>query len=203
MSLYIWRHPRPKRIEGRCLGRTDATVDPRRLRRLAGRIARFARRHRLPREIHVSPLARSREVGELLRRQGWLCRVEPDLAEVDFGHWDGRPWCDIPLAELDAWCADFARHAPGGGESLERLFARVGHWLGTRPPGPVLAVGHAGWINAARLLAGGHPLPAQPQDWPAPVPYQALTVLTTTPGAPSPHRRGSCQAPGLPAPTNR
>ncbi|PSJ45632.1 phosphoglycerate mutase [Zobellella endophytica] len=192
MTLYIWRHPRPLGAAGLCLGRTDLGVDPRKLRRLANRIQRFARRHRLPREIRVSPLQRSLGVGRILARRGWHCRVDSGLVEVDFGGWDGRPWRQIAKRDIDAWCADFAGYAPGDGESLTALFARVAGWLHALPATPVLAVGHAGWIGAARLLSGGGGVPARARDWPAPVRYLQLSLIPAAPAAPAPPHRGSC-----------
>jgi len=120
-ELHIWRHPKPVGAAGRCLGRTDLPVDPRKARRLAHRIRQHARCHGLPREILTSPLRRGRDVGRWLRRWGWTHRIEPGLIELDFGTWDGRPWREIAWAEVAAWEADFAGHAPGGGESLDRL----------------------------------------------------------------------------------
>ena len=88
----------------------------------------------------------------------------PALAEMDFGDWDGRAWQHIAQAEVDAWCADFLQHAPGGGESLQRFFERVAGW--PVPPGPVLIVGHAGWMQARRWLDGGAPWPTRADQWP-------------------------------------
>ena len=34
-NVWLWRHPRPTGHEGRCIGRTDVPVDPRKARRLA------------------------------------------------------------------------------------------------------------------------------------------------------------------------
>ncbi|WP_375057937.1 histidine phosphatase family protein [Zobellella sp. DQSA1] len=192
MTLYIWRHPTPLNVANLCLGRTDPGVDKRKLRRLAGQIQRFARRHQLPREIRVSPLQRAREVGRILERRGWRCRVDAGLTEADFGRWDGCPWPQIDRAEIDAWCADFATYAPGGGESLTTLFARVEEWLARLPADPVLAVGHAGWINVARLLGEGQGVPQQARDWPSPVAYRALSVISTLPAAPVPPRPAAC-----------
>ena len=62
-TLYAWRHPRAIGAEGRCIGRTDLHVDPRRAKRLAHRIRALARRQRLPRIVITSPLQRSRAVG--------------------------------------------------------------------------------------------------------------------------------------------
>ncbi|GHA19223.1 histidine phosphatase family protein [Oceanisphaera arctica] len=194
MTLYIWRHPKPLNAAGLCLGQTDMGVDKRKLRRLANQIQRFARRNGLAKVIWVSPLQRSLGVGRILAQRGFRCEVAPTLAEVDFGNWDGRPWQHIPRAEIDLWCERFADHAPGGGENLRQLFARVERWLATLADTPHLAVGHAGWINAARLLTAGRSVPTAAGDWPRPVAYRALSVLTipAAPPAPWPRPPESC-----------
>ncbi len=189
MTLYIWRHPKPLNAAGLCLGQTDMGVDKRKLRRLANQIQRFARRNRLEKVIWVSPLQRSLGVGRILAQRGFRCEVAPALAEVDFGHWDGRPWQQIPRAEVDLWCEQFADYAPGGGESLRLLFSRVELWLAGQSHRPRLAVGHAGWINAARLLTAGRSVPTAAADWPRPVAYRALSVLTIPAALPAPAPR--------------
>lgn len=168
-ALLIWRHPRPCGAQGRCIGsRTDLGVDPRRAKRLAHRIRSLARREGLSRTIHTSTLTRSLAVGRWLKRWGWQLRVLPDLAELDFGAWDGRAWDHIPQSEIDAWCADFAQHRPGGGESLAQLFERARAW---QPASRVaLVVGHAGWMQARAARA----LPRRAVDWPPPPAYASL-----------------------------
>jgi alpha-ribazole phosphatase len=105
--------------------------------------------------------------------------VDPALAEMDFGAWDGRPWGDISPAAFDAWCADFLRHAPGGGETLEALLARVRRFN----PGPARAlVTHGGWLSAAAWWARPPGQPLQPADWPAPPAHARLTRLAWPPG---------------------
>ena len=69
LRIWIWRHPKPIGAAGRCIGRTDLPVDPRRAKRLAHRIRQHARRHHLPHAVVTSPLRRLRE------------RVEAVLAE--------------------------------------------------------------------------------------------------------------------------
>ena len=163
-AFTIWRHPKPRGAEGRCIGgRTDLPVDPRRAKRLAHRIRAHARRHGLPREIVTSPLARAAAVGRWLQRWGFHWRVDPALAELDFGGWDGRSWNDIPAGEFDRWMSDFCGFDFDGGESLAALLARAAVW---RPP-CALAVGHGGWINA-RHWTGTAPTPA---SWPPPPRY--------------------------------
>lgn len=165
VELWCWRHPRADGAAGRCIGRTDLAVDPRRAKRLAHRVRDAARRHRLPQAVWVSPLRRCRDVGRWLRRWGWRVHVDTRLRELDFGRWDGRRWDDIPWAEVEAWQADLLHHAPGGGETLQALAVRVQAFAAGHD-GCVLLVGHGGWINAARAVPPGCTvLPAA--AWPA------------------------------------
>ena len=175
MTLWVWRHPRAQGAAGRCLGRTDVPVDPRRAKRLAHRIRATARRHGLPKVVMSSPLHRSCAVGRWLRRWGWQHRVDPALAEMDFGAWDGRAWTDIAQAEVAAWCQDFLHHAPGRGESLHRFFTRVQAW--PTPQGDACVVGHAGWMQARRWLGTGAPWPSRADQWPAPPTHGSLWTL--------------------------
>lgn len=162
-EIWAWRHPRPIGCEGRCIGTTDVPVDRRKAKRLARRVLRTARTFGLPRVVVTSPLRRSADVGRWLRRWGWVHRIDPSLAELDFGEWDGKPWSAIGREQVDAWCADFARHAPGGGESLEAMFERARNW---RPHGAVVVIGHAGWLLARRWLQEGREPPGTSAKWP-------------------------------------
>jgi alpha-ribazole phosphatase len=165
-TLWVWRHPRANGAAGRCIGRTDLAVDRRRAKRLAHRIRQAARRHGLPRRVLTSPLQRCAAVGRCLRHWGWRHELLPALHEMDFGDWDGLAWAQIPRQEVDAWCAAFLYHRPGGGENLQDLFARVAAW---RPPSaPVAIVAHGGWMLARRWLASGRPAPTRADQWPAP-----------------------------------
>jgi alpha-ribazole phosphatase len=146
--LLAWRHPRPDGAEGRCIGAgTDLPVDRRRAKRLARRIQHAARRHGLPRVVVTSPLQRCADVGRWLRRWGWQHRIDPALAELHFGGWEGRRWDQIERRELDAWCADFCGDRPGGGESLDAMLGRVRSWQSIDAR---VVVSHAGWLVARR-----------------------------------------------------
>lgn len=163
--LWAWRHPRAEGAQGRCIGRTDLRVDPRRAKRLAHRVRQAARRHGLPRVVWTSPLRRCADVGRWLRRWGWEHRIDAALMEADFGAWDGLGWERIPREEVDAWCADFAAARPGGGESLRQVLARAAAW--TPPAGaPALLVTHGGWMLARRWVAMHAQPPQQPGEWP-------------------------------------
>lgn len=178
-GLWLWRHPRPAGAVGRCIGRTDLPVDRRRAKRLAHRIRGFQRRHGLPRVVWSSPLRRCADVGRWLARWGWVHHVDAALLELDFGHWDGLPWSQIAWAEVAAWEADLAHHAPGGGEPLDALLQRCAQWLAAVPPQTRLLVAHAGFINACRLLLldRGSADPEAPGCWRPPVDARTLWPL--------------------------
>lgn len=177
-TLHAWRHPRAEGAAGRCIGRTDLHVNPRRAKRLAHRIRQHARRHGLPRIVVTSPLQRSRAVGRWLARWGWQYRIDAALAEADFGHWDGQRWADIPQAAIDAWCADFLHHAPGGGESVAHVLARVQRF----DPGPArIVVTHGGWLSAARWWVSHGAQAPQPADWPSPPPHGERVEIAAAP----------------------
>lgn len=166
---WAWRHPRPRGVAGRCIGRTDVAVDPRRAKRLARRIQTAARRLGLARVVCSSPLQRCADVARWLRRWGWRWQRDDTLLELDFGHWDGQPWTQIPHTEVDNWCAHFSSHAPGGGESLAHMLARAATW--TPPAQGGVVVAHAGWMLARRWSASGKPPPQEASAWPAPPAY--------------------------------
>ena len=170
-TLHVWRHPRPIGAEGRCIGRTDVAVDPRKARRLAYRINAAARRLGLTRHVLTSTRRRTSDVGRCLRRLGWRHERIDALAEMDFGAWDGMAWTDVPRAAFDAWCADFLNGRPGGGESVDAFFDRVAGSV-VEATAPVV-VAHAGWLIALRWLADGGPRPVLAGEWPGAPGYAA------------------------------
>lgn len=179
-TIHLWRHPRPRGAEGRCIGRTDLAVDRRKAKRLAHRIRQAARRERLERVIWTSPLRRCADVGRWLKRWGWQHRIDPRLIEIDFGCWDGRRWSEIDPDQIRAWTDDFLDYRPGGGESLRMLRERVSAVMTERPA--CWIVGHAGWINALCTLKLDSP---QASDWPAPLRYgQSQRFFLETPPCP-------------------
>lgn len=180
--MIVWRHPRPVGVAGRCIGRTDVAVDRRKAKRLAHRIRRRAQRESWPRVVWTSPLQRSADVGRWLARWGWQHRVDTRLSELDFGEWDGQAWDSIGEAEVAAWTAAFATHAPGGGESVTQLMARCETFLSEHGQQGACVVSHAGWINAALRVSAGLPVPTLATQWPAALAYAASVTLPNTLG---------------------
>lgn len=180
-TALVWRHPKPQGAAGRCIGAgTDLPVDRRRSKRLARRIQAHARRQRLAHEVWTSPLQRCADVGRWLRSWGWRHHVDPALAELNFGAWDGQQWADIPKSDIDAWVADFLGYAPAGGEALQTLLARASRW---RPEpkqhraAPALIVSHGGWMLARRWHLACPGQSPSADRWPAPPRYGECWAL--------------------------
>lgn len=184
LSIWAWRHPKPKDVAGRCIGQCDVALDRRKAKRLAHRIRHAARRYGLPRIVHTSSLQRCRLVGRQLRRWGWRHVIDDRLLEASFGAWDGQAWTDIARDEVDAWVANFVEYQPGGGESLREVLARAAGWTPwlfkheDQPGDPVVVVGHGGWMLARRWMAEHAQAPAGAHEWPAAPAYGQSWRLT-------------------------
>ena len=173
-TIWAWRHPRVHGAAGRCIGVTDLPVDRRKAKRLARRVHAAAHKAGLPRIVVTSQLARCADVGRWLRRWGWTHRIDTALGEVDFGRWEGLAWADIAVADIDAWCEDFAHHAPGGGEPLTALLQRASRW---QARGARVVIGHAGWMLARRWIEEHARPPASASMWPEPPRHAQLWRL--------------------------
>lgn len=137
--------------------------------------------------VVTSPLARSARLAAFVAgRLGVPVTVDPDWRELDFGAWEGRPWDEIPRAEVDAWTADFMDARPHGGESVAMLLARVRRAVARCCPEEAwLAVTHGGPIRAALFAAGGGP-----ECWTRAVPFGGIVAL------PARRRRSSLRPAG-------
>lgn len=168
MSLWLARHAPVPGPAGLCYGSSDLPADPALTTASAQRLAAA-----LPHGTRVwcSPLARCRVLAAALQalRADLAPTLDPRLAEMDFGDWEGRPWDAIGPAAITAWTDDFLQHRPGGGESVAQFLERVRHALAdcrAAAPRDTLWITHAGVIKAARVLQpGARPL-AQASDWP-------------------------------------
>ncbi|GGE35789.1 phosphoglycerate mutase [Agaricicola taiwanensis] len=102
-----------------------------------------------------SPLLRTRHTMELMREAMGLpasgYRVEPRLAELTFGDWEGLTWPEVRARdEKGATAREFDKwgFVPPNGESYAMLQERLEPWLGTIRDSTVI-VSHGG---VARVL---------------------------------------------------
>ncbi len=113
----------------------------------------------------TSHLGRTRETARaLITANGCAAQpaTEDDLAEQDFGQWQGLTWDEIQerhAAASDAFWRDPARTPPPGGESFADVMARaatvIERLTAAHAGGDIVAVAHGGTIRAAVALALG------------------------------------------------
>lgn len=173
MKLWLLRHARVLAPPGLCYGATDLPADPE-ATQLAARDAATVLPAGLP--VWVSGLQRARQLADglrALRPDLGLPRQDVRLNEMDFGHWEGQAWDNIPRAAVDAWTHHFAHHRFGGVESTLDVIDRVAAALNDvftemGPVGEALWVTHAGVAKAVMVLAARGSQPLQhASDWPA------------------------------------
>ncbi len=167
MRLWLARHARVPAGEGLCYGRLDLAADVHETERAARDLALV-----LPAGVRLltSPLRRCLQLAQTLTglRADLAAEMQPRLAEMDFGAWEGRAWNAIGRDELDAWTADFGRYRAGGsGESASAFVARVAAQLDDSRRGgeDQVWVTHAGVFKAVTLWRDGLGLKAA-TDWP-------------------------------------
>ena len=105
-----------------------------------------------------SPLQRARETMEIMRREMELApreyRTDDRLREINYGHWEGELWRDLPQLdpqEFAAREADKWGWRPRGGESYRDLSNRVAAWL-AEVDRDVVVVAHGGVMRVLRGL---------------------------------------------------
>ncbi len=167
-TLWLVRHGRPLVAAGVCYGATDVAADPQHTAQIGAMLA-----DRLPpgAEVRSSPLQRCLVLAQAVSaaRSDLVLRIEPRIAEMDFGCWEGWRWDAIPKAAFDTWTAQFDQHRFGGAESVQDLMHRVAQvWdearAGTTAP---VWITHAGVMSAVTLLARGIRSVHRAADWPA------------------------------------
>lgn len=167
MMLWLVRHAEVLLPPGVCYGASDvAAQSP------ATLAAAQALAAELPAGLALLASPRKR-CAQLARA---LVRLRPDLsyqtsanlAEMDFGCWEGQSWSAIPQSAVDAWVADFGLHRFGGRESVTEVMQRVAQaWDATRCQNQDAAwITHAGVIRAASLLHLGIRQVSRAENWP-------------------------------------
>jgi alpha-ribazole phosphatase len=152
VALILLRHTPVVAEPGLCYGALDLPVRPHDLAACASRVAQEA--ERVPVGLWTSPRQRCTALAAVLAPHWPNCRAieRSELAEMDFGVWEGQRWDTVGAAEIDRWMTDFAHHAPGGGESvgafLLRVHAALAEVLPLAQRGDWVWVTHAGVVRA-------------------------------------------------------
>jgi ribonuclease H / adenosylcobalamin/alpha-ribazole phosphatase len=113
--------------ERRFAGRGDIPLTDLGLEQAAAAAARLARRGGID-LVLSSPLQRARQTAQAVADAAGLpLAVDDDLAETDFGSWEGMSFGEVMAGwpdEMTAWLTD-AEAAPPGGESFAAVGMRV------------------------------------------------------------------------------
>ena len=176
MMLWLARHAQPLVAAGVCYGALDVAADAQATQVAAHKLAAA-----VPHGICVtsSPLQRCEQLAQALYalRPDLIPIFDPRLREMDFGHWEGQRWDAIGQPTLEAWTADFARHQPGGGESVHMFMQRVAAAWDALGAQPTLWITHAGVARACSLLAAGIRDIQQADQWPHAAPGYGEWVI--------------------------
>lgn len=187
--LLLARHPQVAIPPGLCYGRLDVPLRPGWEQHADG-LAMLARGASIQ-VIHSAPAARCRMVAQrLAAATGLPCQIDPRLAELDFGAWEGRPWTEIDRPALDRWAVDPEGFAPPNGESGAALRRRtLSFWTDLTRHGQAAGViTHGGPLRLLRAMARG-----QPPDLLAPSPPQGSAALFPLPALSRPaHPTATC-----------
>jgi ribonuclease H / adenosylcobalamin/alpha-ribazole phosphatase len=127
-TTVLLRHGQtPLSVDKRFSGRGDAELTDIGVAQAAATAMRFAKRNDIT-AIVCSPLVRARSTADAVAQKlGLDVAIDDDLAETDFGEWEGLTFAEVRKRwpdELTRWLAD-PTVAPPGGESFAATERRV------------------------------------------------------------------------------
>jgi broad specificity phosphatase PhoE len=167
MLLYYIRHGLTDwNIAGRLQGHRDIPLNPtgRTQAACCGEILRdlFARDSRAAGGLDyvASPFSRARDTMEIMRGTLGLdpagYAIEPRLAEIGFGEWEGLTYDEVMQRDPDVVArreTDKWEFVPPGGENYRQVALRVGAWYATLARDTVVCA-HGGTGRALIALLG-------------------------------------------------
>ena len=160
MRIHLIRHTAVGVPAGTCYGRSDVPLAAGWQQAVAEVRAGVERKLGVAGAVWSSPLSRCLHLAHELAG-GDAPRADARLREMDFGHWEMRPWQAIGRGSVDAWLADLEHHVVDGGESLGAVAARSGAFLEELAGSggeSALVVTHGGVIRCLVAIAIGLPL---------------------------------------------
>jgi len=171
VRIVLVRHPAPLIEPGICYGRLDLPLHP------DADVEGMARDPVLAGSVRVwtSPSRRCRELADRIADVLSIpLSADPRLMELDFGQWEGKPWNDVPRADLERWAADPLGFRAPGGESGAELLARVTDFHAGLVP-DCIVVSHGGPLRVLSAVLRGEPV-----DLLTPPPAIGTTLEITT-----------------------
>ena len=152
MQLYLIRHPKPEIVAGICYGQSDIDVSELNCQLVYEQVQTV-----LPAEVRIfsSPLQRCSKLSHLLHSTPIL---DARLMEMHFGKWELQNWDVIERSEIDDWAEDVVGYAPGGGETVTAMAARVIdflHDLAEKSLHDAAIVAHAGSLGLIMAYEAG------------------------------------------------
>lgn len=127
-KFWLVRHAQPRIEKGICYGQLDVAVETKAnldaARDLAVELNKGEERAL---QIYFSGLQRTEQFVNALQAHvpTLHCVIDERLKEMDFGHWEGQAWSDIPKDEIDRWTRDFGDYRFGGVETCNEVLERV------------------------------------------------------------------------------
>jgi probable phosphoglycerate mutase len=168
-EFFMVRHGRTDgNVRQMLVGRTDIPLDDEGVRQAAAVGAYFHRQPR-PDVIVASPLQRARNTAQAISDLvGIPVEIEPELAELNFGTYEGRLWAELMdqepsfVSQFSDWDIDV--HWPGG-ERLSEFHNRVrsafSRLAATYANHSAIVVSHGGVMGSFISQLLGTP----PNDW--------------------------------------
>lgn len=188
VTLYLVRHGETDwNREARYQGQRDVPLnDAGRVHaRRNGRVLRAIVDESPDIDFVSSPLIRAIETMRIMRSELALdpdgFRIDGELRELHYGHWEGELAADLPRTDpvgVAEKLRDPFGWRPRGGESYQDLGKRTAHWLQTLTR-DAIAVTHGGVSRVARGAVLGLP----PREIPfLEAPHDRILVLTSIEG---------------------
>lgn len=153
--LLMVRHLKPLVEPGICYGSSDVAAEQSSCANESVIAALASYDVRKDTRFYSSPLTRCTQLSEVLVQAFNIEGFEicTELAEIDFGDWEMKPWNDIERSSIDAWAKDIMGYQFPQGESALIMQSRIKQWLSelSKYNGDSVVVCHAGTMR--QLLA--------------------------------------------------
>lgn len=85
--------------------------------------------------------------------------IDKRLTEMNFGHWEGKLWDEIPRDCLDEWAKNIEHFCIPGGESYQDVVQRISFFIKDHAhEREIFLITHAGIIRTLMIISGNESL---------------------------------------------